>query len=78
LDYNISDDHKLTLRNNFKGFADNLEWTPTVLILGNQDTTSITLLIVLLPKKQITTQTFVSSTVNDVEVIMGFSAYRNH
>ena len=37
LDYNISDDHKLTLRNNFvKGFADNLEWTPTVFNFGNQ------------------------------------------
>jgi hypothetical protein len=34
LDYNISEDHKLTLRNNFvTGFADNLEWTPTVLTL---------------------------------------------
>jgi hypothetical protein len=34
LDYNISEDHKLTLRNNFvTGFADNLEWTPLFLIL---------------------------------------------
>jgi hypothetical protein len=37
LDYNISEDHKLTLRNNFvTGFADNLEWTPTVFNFGNQ------------------------------------------
>ncbi|QZK90139.1 carboxypeptidase regulatory-like domain-containing protein [Flavobacterium sp. CHNK8] len=37
LDYNISDDHKLTLRNNFvKGYADNLEWTPTVFNFTNQ------------------------------------------
>jgi hypothetical protein len=35
--YNISEDHKLTLRNNFvTGFADNLEWTPTVFNFGNQ------------------------------------------
>ena len=37
LDYNISEDHKFTLRNNFvTGFADNLEWTPTVFNFGNQ------------------------------------------
>ncbi|MGZ9676004.1 TonB-dependent receptor [Flavobacterium sp. GNP001] len=37
LDYNISDNHKLTLRNNFvTGFADNLEWTPTVYNFTNQ------------------------------------------
>ena len=36
-DYNISDNHKLTLRNNFvKGFADNLEWAPNVFNFGNQ------------------------------------------
>jgi hypothetical protein len=39
LDY-ISEDHKLTLRNNFvTGFADNLEWTPTVFNFGNQGQT---------------------------------------
>ena len=37
LDYNISDNHKLTVRNNFvKGFADNLEWAPNVFNFGNQ------------------------------------------
>lgn len=37
LDYNISENHKLTLRNNFvTGFADNLEWSPNVFNYGNQ------------------------------------------
>ena len=37
LDYNISNKHKLTLRNNFvTGFADNLEWTSNVFNFGNQ------------------------------------------
>ena len=36
-DLNISENHKLTLRNNFvTGFADNLEWTPNVFNFGNQ------------------------------------------
>jgi hypothetical protein len=47
LDYNISEDHKLTLRNNFvTGFADNLEWTPTVLTLVIKGTNTIQQLIV--------------------------------
>jgi hypothetical protein len=50
LDYNISEDHKLTLRNNFvTGFADNLEWTPTVLTLVIKGTNTIQQLIVSLP-----------------------------
>ncbi|TCI84928.1 TonB-dependent receptor [Tenacibaculum sp. M341] len=37
LDYNISEKHKLTLRNNFvKSFADNLEWNQAVFNFGNQ------------------------------------------
>lgn len=37
LDYNISDKHKLTFRNNFvKSFADNLEWNQAVFNFGNQ------------------------------------------
>lgn len=37
LDYNISDKHKLTLRNNFvTGFADNLEWSQNIFNFGNQ------------------------------------------
>ena len=36
-DLNISENHKLTVRNNFvTGFADNLEWTPNVFNFGNQ------------------------------------------
>ncbi|NVO84317.1 TonB-dependent receptor [Hymenobacter terrestris] len=36
-DYNISDKHRLTLRDNYvAGFADNLERSPTVLNYGNQ------------------------------------------
>lgn len=36
-DYNLSENHKLTLRNNFvTGFADNLEWSPNVFNFGNQ------------------------------------------
>ncbi len=36
-DYNLSENHKLTLRNNFvTGFADNLEWTSTIFNFGNQ------------------------------------------
>lgn len=37
LDYNLSNNHKLTLRNNFvKSFADNLEWNQAVFNFGNQ------------------------------------------
>ncbi|PJJ59514.1 TonB-dependent receptor [Hymenobacter chitinivorans] len=37
LDYNISDKHRLSLRDNYvTGFADNLERSPTVLNFGNQ------------------------------------------
>ncbi len=37
LDYNISNQHKLTFRNNFvKSFADNLEWNQAVFNFGNQ------------------------------------------
>ena len=37
LDYNISDKHKLTFRNNFvKSYADNLEWNQAVFNFGNQ------------------------------------------
>ena len=37
LDYNLSENHKLTLRNNFvKSFADNLEWNQAVFNFGNQ------------------------------------------
>lgn len=37
LDYNISNKHKLVLRNNFvKSFADNLEWNQAVFNFGNQ------------------------------------------
>ncbi|WP_442265087.1 TonB-dependent receptor [Tenacibaculum sp. ZS6-P6] len=37
LDYNISEKHKLTLRNNFvKSFTDNLEWNQAVFNFGNQ------------------------------------------
>lgn len=37
LDYNISNKHKLTFRNNFvKSFADNLEWNQAVFNFGNQ------------------------------------------
>jgi ribosome-associated protein YbcJ (S4-like RNA binding protein) len=37
LDYNISDQHKLTLRNNFvNSFADNLEWSTSIFNFGNQ------------------------------------------
>ncbi|WP_196894510.1 TonB-dependent receptor [Aureivirga marina] len=37
LDYNISDVHKLTVRNNFvKSYADNLEWNASVFNFGNQ------------------------------------------
>ena len=36
-DYNLSENHKLTIRNNFvTGFADNLEWTTNVFNFGNQ------------------------------------------
>ncbi len=36
-DYNISENHRLTLRNNFvTGFADNLEWAPNIFNFGNQ------------------------------------------
>ncbi len=36
-DYNLSENHKLTLRNNFvTGFADNLEWSTNVFNFGNQ------------------------------------------
>ena len=37
LDYNLSQNHKLTLRDNFvTGFRDNLEWTANVFNFGNQ------------------------------------------
>ncbi|NER18643.1 TonB-dependent receptor [Spongiivirga citrea] len=37
LDYNISDKHKLTLRNNYvKSFTDNLEWNASFFNFGNQ------------------------------------------
>ncbi len=37
LDYNISEKHKLTFRNNFvKSYADNLEWNQAVFNFGNQ------------------------------------------
>ncbi len=37
LDYNLSDIHKLTLRNNYvNSFADNLEWNSTFFNFGNQ------------------------------------------
>ena len=37
LDYNISNKHKFTFRNNFvKSFADNLEWNQAVFNFGNQ------------------------------------------
>ena len=37
LDYNISNRHKLTFRNNFvKSYADNLEWNEAVFNFGNQ------------------------------------------
>ncbi|MGB1042488.1 MAG: carboxypeptidase regulatory-like domain-containing protein [Tenacibaculum sp.] len=37
LDYNLSNKHKLTLRNNFvKSFSDNLEWNQAVFNFGNQ------------------------------------------
>ena len=37
LDYNISDTHKLTLRNNYvNSFTDNLEWNSTFFNFGNQ------------------------------------------
>jgi len=37
LDYNISDQHKLTLRNNYvNSFADNLEWNSSIFNFGNQ------------------------------------------
>ncbi len=37
LDYNISDVHRLTLRNNYvNSFADNLEWNSTFFNFGNQ------------------------------------------
>lgn len=37
LDYNISEQHKLTFRNNFvRSFADNLEWNQSVFNFGNQ------------------------------------------
>jgi len=37
LDYNLSDTHKLTLRNNYvNSFADNLEWNSTFFNFGNQ------------------------------------------
>jgi len=36
-DYNISEKHKLTLRNNFvKSFSDNLEWNESIFNYGNQ------------------------------------------
>ena len=36
-DLNISENHKLTVRNNFvTGFADNLEWSPNIFNFGNQ------------------------------------------
>lgn len=36
-DYNLSENHKLTLRNNFvTGFADNLEWSTNIFNFGNQ------------------------------------------
>ena len=37
LDYNLSNKHKITLRNNFvTGYADNLEWTSSIFNFGNQ------------------------------------------
>ncbi|NRB60443.1 MAG: TonB-dependent receptor [Winogradskyella sp.] len=37
LDYNLSDNHKLTLRNNYiNSYADNLEWNSTFFNFGNQ------------------------------------------
>ncbi len=37
LDYNISDQHKLTLRNNYvNSYADNLEWNSSIFNFGNQ------------------------------------------
>ncbi len=37
LDYNISEQHKLTLRNNYvNSFADNLEWNSSIFNFGNQ------------------------------------------
>ncbi len=37
LDFNISDKHKLTLRNNYvNSFADNLEWNSSIFNFGNQ------------------------------------------
>jgi hypothetical protein len=36
-DYNLSENHKLTIRNNFvTGFSDNLEWSKNVFNFGNQ------------------------------------------
>ena len=36
-DYNLSENHKLTFRNNFvTGFADNLEWSTNIFNFGNQ------------------------------------------
>ena len=37
LDYNLSDKHKLTLRNNYvNSFSDNLEWNESIFNFGNQ------------------------------------------
>ena len=37
LDYNVSDTHQITLRNNYvKSFADNLEWNESIFNFGNQ------------------------------------------
>ncbi|WP_158596915.1 TonB-dependent receptor [Aquimarina sp. BL5] len=37
LDYNLSDQHKITLRNNYvNSFADNLEWSSSIFNFGNQ------------------------------------------
>lgn len=37
LDYNISEKHKLTIRNNYvNGFSDNLEWNESIFNFGNQ------------------------------------------
>ena len=37
LDYNLSRNHKLTLRNNYvNSYADNLEWNSTIFNFGNQ------------------------------------------
>jgi hypothetical protein len=77
LDYNISEDHKLTLRNNFvTGFADNLEWTPTVFNFGNQgykhNSTTNSIVAELKVSSPISFQMTVSlSTVNDERTYNG-------